>query len=328
MAISDKDRALFLATLPFDMAVEFVKRQAEGQIVHWLDMALECGAFDVSGDVFRFSGDPSFDIDDVEAMFGAAFGFLSGAKVGLEANDPIFGPQKRQYMLLDLQATDTFRAWYRRLVDRFVVDTEGLEARLTELGAVLPLGPRLERLQTKLMCGAIALAMPQELARLARAYPSALTHTVRSVELGKLEAEVGSEMALTPYGVAIHFSRSECMDIISAALPGRVAAVGQRANSKLEFGLHFDASLLHCGNAPPCHPGIYAKALLDRDLALAGSSASTLDSMPKEAIADKAIEVIGGGAFSSALRAHLPAFLAAGVYDADPFAPLERPSST
>ena len=267
-------RMSMLATLDHDEALSVVGKKAREQDIGWIEAAMDAGAFDPSGDVFRGLS-PTKDTTQSSDMLEALTQLTQETVTTQGDQDPVYGRLGEPTTLLELHSTDPFRNTYQAVVERWVNDTATLIAKLDRDASRVAqqvagdLDDQFNRMAMKLMVTAIAIDTPDVLETLIKARPDALLMTLDPNKVADrvMESTIeNSELELTPYGFALQYGKVEAMAVIEAALPKAGPMVG--AVNVLGGQQPLNAAQLHDYLTPLCYPSVYADAIklcFDRD---------------------------------------------------------------
>lgn len=308
---SDADRQSMLASLSPPMACALIAEKLADQSTRWLQVAMLAGAFDVSEEVFCYSGGPCAKLDQVPEMLDAALAFLKGSSVSTFKEDPVFGTQRQGVDVITLRTDDDFQVAFNALTQHFIGDYQQTLAKLNSMGSKAvhhQLQEECEVLFAKLAVGAIALNLPRTLETILQTSPNAADVAVKANSI--FGGHFFEKKELTSYGFSMLFSRTHCMDVVQrVALKQRIPLVGKALGLR---GDYFDVCTAHENfDALRCFPSVYGKAMTDR------FALQTMGPANKEKLVKQAIEALGVHEENS-LATHIPAFKAAGLYDINP----------
>ena len=299
-ASSPDDMTMVLNTLPLAMRQAFLIEKMQDGSADWLDAARTTGMFNVAKD----SGFPKGRLEETLCMIEGAIGFIKSFKYGEVTADPVLGTLKKPYAIPLIESSLDFKAAFARLADEFIDQAKQLEAPATaqRVGKLLP------RLFARLMAGAAVLDLPACVERLAQACPDAVGLPVPYDLMGPNAKANSDNDCLTPFGIALMFSRTACLDALAVHASNKMLPIHIGV---VRTGTHYNAIYLIDYLTRPdrwCLPSTYAKALTH---VLAGP----VDDKEKDAYLEMAIRASRS---TGQAPYFLPAFQSSGLFDHDP----------
>lgn len=304
-AKSPEDMGMVLASMGLAMQHQFLQEKCAMGQEEWMDALRLGGGFDVAND----RGYDQGGLQEMHALVEGVLGFMDNLNHRYVTEDPVYGVIE-PLEVCEVAMPAPFASAYTRLVDHFL-DTE--EKRMAEPKTVLQNAIPIAPLYARLTMGAVALDLPDVVAKLGKRSPEAMGQWIPFDLLGKntkINKEHVSGVAHTVYGVALLLSRKACMDAIVQCSPDPDRVVSQMTNTRLATS---SAPLLAILDAPDRHfyPISFEKALKH----------AWNESMPdgeRQTHFSAALDALKPMPTSAHKNAMVPAYLNAGVYDVHP----------
>lgn len=207
-------RTLILHNLPTEAKQAMVAAKIRKQDVVWLDTMLDSGCFDYSDDT------------DEMALITSVFRFLEMAKLSTVKVDPVHGALPELVNMLALKASDEFKDFYRRFVEKLMQQSDllYLQGRKSvglngePFQKYYDMAPEHQRLLSLMVIGACALDIPECVERVLQHPPYVDTNcfgvNILGAALTPLTPHADKDQ-FYPYFFAMQFSRPACMELIA-----------------------------------------------------------------------------------------------------------------
>lgn len=309
VAYGAEQMAMVMASMSIELQHAHLNEKSMAGEGDWIDAVRVHGGFDVARD----SGYRDGKLVEVQALLEGAIGFIKNFNHRWVDKDPVFGEiAPTEHAEYNVQGR--VRNALVRLVDHFVHTEAQREKMPLPHGQSAISRSSIAMMHSKLMGGAIVMNLPDAVEKLAKSCPEAVSHVFPKDLLGensKGNKEHGHTINPTPYGLALMFSRTECLEAMAnwahnQTLPIAREFVGGQKESD-------DCNLVRAFDFPDRHflPGAFAAALthaFDRPMEPRIRDVHLMTAL-------KCLEHKG----KTGEHNHLvPAYLAAGVYDIKP----------
>ena len=309
VAYSAEQMSMVMASMSIELQHAHLKEKSMAGEGDWIDAVRLYGGFDIARD----SGYQDGKIVEIHALLEGAIGFIKNFNYRWVDKDPVFGTIEETEHA-EYNGPTGLRNAFVRLVDHFIT-AEALREKIPAPHGQSAISPSsIAMIHSKLMGGAIVMNLPDAVEKLTKSCPEAVSHVFPKDLLGensKSNKEHCHTINPTPYGLALMFSRTECLE----------AMANWSNNQTLPIALEFLGgqkdldyyNLVRAFYLPDRHflPGAFAAALthaFDRPMEPRIRDIHLMTAL-------KCLEHKG----NTGERNHLvPAYLAAGVYNINP----------
>lgn len=303
-ASTPAEMGMVLSTLPPAMRWNFVLEKLKCSSPAWMDAARENGLFDAARE-----NDPDYGGREPLRMLEAAIGFVQTFAYGDTQTDPVFGALPHTYHVPLFEPSSDMLMAFTRLVDIYLQE----EARLQLLRSQGAHAPSIAAHFARLMAGAAVLDLPDCVRRMAQACPEAVSEPVPYMLLGPNAKSTTNNSGVwpTPFGIALMFSRTKCLDAMALHANSKTLPIGIEIHQRM--GTHQEALLNRYFHLEDqyCLPSAFAQALKH-------VLAKPLSDAERQSYVNLAMNAMNEDLPSQHQNLLRPACMAAGLYDIDP----------